>query len=116
VEFEQLLQKAREYLPPDKLGVVERAYDFALKAHQGQLRVSGESYVQHSLETAYIVACLKLDANAVAAALLHDVPEDCPVPLSDIEKEFGPEVRQMVDGVTKLSSIYWGKSADKEGK
>ena len=116
MEFEQLLQKAREYLPPDKLGVVERAYDFALKAHQGQLRVSGESYVQHSLETAYIVACLKLDANAVAAALLHDVPEDCPVPLSDIEKEFGPEVRQMVDGVTKLSSIYWRKSADKEGK
>ena len=104
-EFPQLLEKAKDYLSADRLGLLEEAYRFALRAHDGQLRQSGEPYVQHSLETALILVDLKLDASSIAAALLHDVPEDCSVPLSEIERKFGPEIGKLVDGVTKLGHM-----------
>lgn len=105
--LERLINEMKKYEPPDKLVVVEDAYSFAEDAHQGQFRASGESYVEHSLETAYIVAAIRLDVNSVAAALLHDVPEDCGVPMSDIEAKFGSDIMKLVDGVTKLSAIAW---------
>jgi len=104
-DFPQLLDKAKGYLSDDRLALVEEAYRFALGAHDGQLRQSGEPYVQHSLETAIILVDLKLDASSIAAALLHDVPEDCNVPLSEIEEKFGPEIGKLVDGVTKLGHM-----------
>lgn len=107
MEIGQILEKARGYLSEDKLAPVEGAYQSALKAHQGQLRESGEPYLQHPLETASILVDLKLDASSIAAALLHDVVEDCEVPLSQIEETFGPEISKLVDGVSKLSHISW---------
>ncbi len=104
-DLPQLLDKTKDYLSDDRLALVEEAYRFALHAHDGQLRQSGEPYIQHSLETALILADLKLDASSIAAALLHDVPEDCGVPLSEIEEKFGPEIGKLVDGVTKLGHI-----------
>jgi guanosine-3',5'-bis(diphosphate) 3'-pyrophosphohydrolase len=112
MELYQLLELTRAYLSSDKLAVVRQAYEFALKAHEGQLRRSGEPYLQHPLETAAILADLKLDASSIAAALLHDVPEDCGVPIEEIEAKFGPEVAKLVDGVTKLSQIS-GQVAEK---
>ncbi|MBN2098426.1 MAG: bifunctional (p)ppGpp synthetase/guanosine-3',5'-bis(diphosphate) 3'-pyrophosphohydrolase [Dehalococcoidia bacterium] len=112
MELSQLLELTRAYLSSDKLAVVRQAYEFALKAHEGQLRRSGEPYLQHPLETAAILADLKLDASSIAAALLHDVPEDCGVPIEEIEAKFGPEVAKLVDGVTKLSQIS-GQVAEK---
>jgi guanosine-3',5'-bis(diphosphate) 3'-pyrophosphohydrolase len=112
MELHQLLELTRAYLSSDKLAVVRQAYEFALKAHEGQLRRSGEPYLQHPLETAAILADLKLDASSIAAALLHDVPEDCGVPIEEIEAKFGPEVAKLVDGVTKLSQIS-GQVAEK---
>lgn len=100
-----LIEKAKSYLPEDKIAVIEAAYQFAAKAHEGQLRISGEPYVNHPLETAMTVADLQLDASAVAAALLHDVTEDCDVPIEQIEKKFGPEISKLVAGVTKLSKL-----------
>ena len=100
-----LLEKAKEYLPPAKVALVEAAYEFALKAHEGQVRKSGDPYVDHPLQTATILANLQLDAATLAAALLHDVPEDCKVPLSEIEAKFGPEVSKLVDGATKLGKL-----------
>ena len=102
-----LFSKAKEYLPPEKLAIVEAAYKFACNAHDGQKRKSGDPYLEHPLQTAIILANLQLDASTLAAALLHDVPEDCHVPIPELEKKFGPEVSRLVDGVTKLSRVAW---------
>jgi len=107
MEVTQFMEKVREYLPAERMSVLEQAYEFALKAHQGQLRQSGEPYLQHPLETASILADLRLDTSSLAAALLHDVPEDCGIPLSEIEARFGAEIAKLVDGVTKLGKISW---------
>lgn len=100
-----LIDKAKGYLPADKIELIQRAYDYALKAHTGQVRQSGEPFMEHPVATAMSLLNLQMDATSVAAALLHDVPEDCGVSLDEIEKNFGPEVRKLVDGVTKLSKI-----------
>ncbi len=100
-----LLEKAGQYLPPEKLALVEEAYRFALKAHKGQMRKSGEPYLEHPLQVALTLAELQLDAGSLAAALLHDVTEDCSIPISQIEDKFGPEVAKLVDGTTKLGRL-----------
>ena len=114
MEFGQLLEEANKYLPSDKIPLVEKAYEFAVKAHGEQLRLTGEPVVNHPLETAMVLAKLRLDAASVAAALLHDVLEDCDVTPGDIEAEFGAEVTKLVDGVTKLSSLSWPEGVEKE--
>ncbi|MGI5902050.1 MAG: RelA/SpoT family protein [Desulfitobacteriia bacterium] len=86
---------------------IEKAYNFAVEAHQGQLRISGEEYINHPLEVAYILAELEMDDSTITAALLHDVAEDTEKNLEDIEKEFGEEVASLVDGVTKLGRIEY---------
>jgi len=83
-DFSQLREKAQEYLPPEKIAVVEEAYHFAAEAHQGQVRKSGEPYLEHPLQTALILVELQLDASSLAAALLHDIPENCGLPVSEI--------------------------------
>jgi len=105
VDFSQLRTKAQEYLPPEKIVLVEEAYNFAAKAHEGQVRKSGEPYLEHPLQTALTLAELQLDATSLAAALLHDVPENCGIPVSKIEAEFGSEVAKLVDGTTKLGKL-----------
>ena len=100
-----LLAKASDYVPEDKLEIITTAYDFAESAHNGQMRLSGEPFIIHPLQTALLLADLKLDANTLAAALLHDVVEDNEdIEVADVEKKFGPEVARLVDGVTKLTN------------
>ena len=84
---------------------VGRAFDFAVAAHEGQVRATGEPYVTHPIAAAFTLADLGLDTTAIEAALLHDVPEDTEHSLADIEEHFGAEVAQLVDGVTKLSKF-----------
>lgn len=105
MEISSLIAKAREYLPADRVSLIESAYQFAAQAHEGQRRKSGEPYVQHPLEVAATLADLQLDADTLAAALLHDVVEDCAIPLHDIEASFGPEIAKLVDSSTKLSAV-----------
>ncbi len=107
ISFSQLREKAQEYLPQEKIAVVEDAYHFAAKAHQGQVRKSGEPYLEHPLQTALILAGLQLDASSLAAALLHDIPENCGLPVSKIEAKFGSEIGKLVDGTTKLGKVSW---------
>jgi len=107
MSIERLIEKARQYLPPDKVTLVQDAYDFALKCHEGEVRVSGEPYIEHPLQVALTLAELQMDASSLAAALLHDVPENCAVPIIDIETRFGSEVAKLVDGVTRLGKIAW---------
>ena len=105
--FRRLIGKAQEYLRPEKLAVVEEAYNFASQAHQGQVRKSGKPYLEHPLQVALILAELQLDASSLAAALLHDVPENCGIAISEIESKFGPEIAKLVDGTTKLGKLSW---------
>ena len=105
--FNQLIDKAREYLPPEKIAIVEDAYNFAVSAHQGQVRKSGEPYVEHPLATAMTLAEVQLDASSLAAALLHDVPENCGIPISEIQAKFGSEIAKLVDGTTRLGKLSW---------
>ena len=100
---ESLIDKALDYLPREKLTVVENAGRFAQEAHQGQTRLSGEPFFEHPLQTALYLADLRLDPDALAAALLHDVMEDCNVPFEVLAQQFGDEVAKLVDGVTKLT-------------
>jgi GTP pyrophosphokinase len=102
-----LLTKARKYLPASAVTKIEAAYEFAARCHAGQLRQSGDPVITHPLSAAETVASLQLDADTIAAALLHDVQEDCDVANGDIEKRFGAEVAKLVEGVTKLGQIPW---------
>jgi len=100
-----LLARAAKYLPPEKVVLVSAAYDFAEHAHRGQQRASGEPFLEHPFQVACILAELQLDATALAAALLHDVPEDTPITLKQVGDAFGPDVAKLVDGVTKLGKL-----------
>jgi len=105
VVFEELLGRSKKYLPPDSLAFVQKAYEFAMRAHEGQMRLSGDPYIEHPLQSAVILADLEQDASALAAALLHDVTENCEIPISDIGAEFGPEVAKLVEATTKLGKL-----------
>src|SRR3974390_1206485 len=98
-----LLDLLRTPPPQADLALVERAFALAVEAHRGQVRAWGEPYVTHPIAAALILVELGIDPVAVAAALLHDVPEDTEYSLADIEDGFGPEIAHLVDGVTKLS-------------
>lgn len=105
--FETLAEKIKQNNPEANLELIEKAFNFAKKAHEGQTRRSGEPYIQHSLATAQTIAEMKLDSASIAAGLLHDVADDTEVTLEQIKKEFGREIAQLVDGVTKLGKIKY---------
>ncbi|MCL6498959.1 MAG: bifunctional (p)ppGpp synthetase/guanosine-3',5'-bis(diphosphate) 3'-pyrophosphohydrolase, partial [Firmicutes bacterium] len=114
--MQRLLERVREVQPQADLDLLKRAYAFAVRAHQGQFRRSGEPYVMHSVAVAHILADLRMDATTVAAALLHDVPEDTPQSLEEVRREFGDEIATMVDGVTKLGKIQWRSQEEKQAE
>ncbi len=117
MEKEELLAKAQAYLPEEQVTLVEKAYNFALDAHLGQLRKSGEPYLEHPVSVAMILAELQFDGATLAAALLHDVLEDCGVSMGEIETNFGDEVARLVGGTTKLSKLakpVYGDAARRE--
>src|SRR5271156_4781241 len=103
----QLLDKLEGYLPPAQVERVREAYDFGAERHQGQKRVSGEPYITHPVAVADILADLKLDADTLVAAILHDVIEDTPTAKAEIVSVFGQVVADLVDGVSKLDQIQF---------
>ncbi len=105
MDLEDLMKRLPEYLSPADRELLERAYRMAFRAHKGQKRASGEPYIQHCLAVARILADLGMPVAVIAAGLLHDVVEDTPVNLEDIENEFGAEIARLVDGVTKLTQL-----------
>jgi GTP diphosphokinase / guanosine-3',5'-bis(diphosphate) 3'-diphosphatase len=110
--LEQMVARVKKFHPGDDYLLVERAYAFAEKAHEGQLRMSGEPYFVHPAYVASILTEVMIDAPTIAAGLLHDTVEDVKgVTLQKIQKEFGSEVAQLVDGVTKLGQLDY---ADRE--
>ncbi|MDR7387623.1 MAG: bifunctional (p)ppGpp synthetase/guanosine-3',5'-bis(diphosphate) 3'-pyrophosphohydrolase [Armatimonadota bacterium] len=115
-EMQRLVERVREVQPQADLDLLRRAYAFAVRAHEGQFRRSGEPYVMHSVAVAHILADLRMDTTTVAAALLHDVPEDTPQSLEEVRREFGDEIATLVDGVTKLGKIQWRSQEEKQAE
>ncbi|GIS81468.1 MAG: bifunctional (p)ppGpp synthetase/guanosine-3',5'-bis(diphosphate) 3'-pyrophosphohydrolase [SAR202 cluster bacterium] len=109
---QSLLDQVHSYLPDDKADLIQKAYYFAEECHRGQMRMSGEPYIAHPLEAANFLAELKLDADTIMAALLHDVIEDCEITYDEIKDSFGEPVAKLVDGVTKLTRMDYRLPGD----
>ena len=106
-EIQELIEKIKKYAQNANIGLVEKAYYFGKNAHEGQFRKSGEPYFIHPVAVADILSDMELDIETIVAGLLHDVVEDTDYTYEDIEAEFGKEVADLVDGVTKLGQIKY---------
>ena len=103
--IEALSEKLSDYLEPKQIEQVNKAYEFANKAHSGQYRTSGDPYVSHPIAVANILSSFHMDEDSLSAAMLHDVIEDCGIPKKVIEQEFNKNVANLVDGVSKLDQL-----------
>ena len=101
----ELVERVTSYDPGADEDMLNRAYVYAIKAHGGQKRASGEAFFNHPLEVAAILTEMKLDGATIAAALLHDVVEDTEITQSELESKFGPEIASLVDGLTKIEKL-----------
>ncbi|MGA8575931.1 MAG: bifunctional (p)ppGpp synthetase/guanosine-3',5'-bis(diphosphate) 3'-pyrophosphohydrolase [Candidatus Cybelea sp.] len=110
--IEQLIERVRRYEPSADAERLMRVYQLADAAHQGQRRASGESYIEHPLAVAGILAELEVDHQTIAAALLHDVVEDTSITSEQVTQQFGEEVARLVEGVTKLTRIPYQSKED----
>ncbi len=105
IRLNDILEKITRYLPGADLSLVEKAYVFSAKVHQGQVRLSGEPYLIHPLEVAAILADMRMDIATVVTGLLHDTVEDTHATPEEIRKTFSAEIASLVDGLTKISRI-----------
>src|SRR5579864_5694223 len=108
----ELIDRVHQYDPSADGAWLTRVYELADAAHQGQRRASGESYIEHPLAVAGVLADLEMDRETIAAALLHDVVEDTSVTSEEVAAQFGDEIAQLVDGVTKLTRIPYQSKED----
>ena len=111
-----LISSLESYLPPGQISMIMQAYEFGAAAHAGQRRKTGEAYISHPVAVAQDLAEMHLDAQAIAAAILHDVVEDTDASLDDIEEKFGAEIAQLVDGVSKLDQIQFRSRAEAQAE
>ena len=111
-----LSKKLSDYLDPEKVKQVNRAYNFACEAHSGQFRSSGDPYVTHPIAVASILSTFRMDEDSLSAAMLHDVIEDTGIPKSVIEKKFNKEVAELVDGVSKLDKLSISSRTEAEAE
>src|SRR5580765_6482728 len=115
-EIAEFTRHLGNYLPQPDIALVERAFAFSSSAHRGQFRKSGEPYITHPLAVASILSQWRLDAQGLAAALLHDVMEDTAITKTEIETSFGKPVADMVDGVSKLDQIEFTSREDAQAE
>ena len=116
ITFEQLRDAAEKMARGYDMGLIRRAYELADEKHNGQHRRSGEPYIMHPLHVALLLVELGLDEQCICAALLHDVVEDTDTPLSFIKEQFGAEVAELVDGVTKLGMIPFSSREEEQAE
>ena len=116
IRITDILDKVAEYSPEADLSLIERAYIYSARVHEGQVRLSGEPYLSHPLEVSGILADMNLDEISVTSGLLHDVLEDTAATPEEIEKIFGPEVLHIVSGVTKLSKLRLSSSEARQAE
>jgi len=116
LRFNDILEKLLSYNPNADTDLLRKAYVFSAKVHMGQIRLSGEPYLTHPLEVAGILTQLRLDAASVATGLLHDTVEDTLTTLEEIQENFGQEIANLVDGVTKISQISLKTSEESQAE
>lgn len=116
IRITDILDSISLYHPEADLSLVERAYIYSARIHEGQVRLSGEPYLSHPLEVAGLLTELRLDATSIAAGLLHDVLEDTRTTVEDLERLFGKPVVHLVDGVTKLSMLEFRSSEARQAE
>jgi GTP pyrophosphokinase len=116
IRINDIVEKVSDYVPDADIDIIERAYIYSARVHEGQVRLSGEPYLSHPLEVAGILADMKLDPESVAAGILHDVIEDTAATPEEIKDIFGPEVLHIVSGVSKLSSLSFGTSEARQAE
>jgi GTP pyrophosphokinase len=114
--LETLLEEVPKYQPGADLELLNRAYRFSEQSHRGQQRASGEPYLSHPLEVARLLVDFKMDVVTVTAGLLHDVIEDTKATKADLEREFGREIADLVDGVTKLSKLAFSSREERQAE
>ncbi|WP_202080180.1 RelA/SpoT family protein [Caldalkalibacillus salinus] len=114
--IEALIEQVKTYLPSTDVDLIQRSYQFAAEAHEGQYRRSGEPYIHHPVEVAGILVNLQMDAVTVAAAFLHDVIEDTNVSAEQMEDSFGEEITLLVEGVTKLKKIKYKSHEEQQAE
>lgn len=116
MSLELIKKKIKSYSPDGNWNLIDEAYNYALKVHAGQKRVSGDVYIIHPLGVAQIIADLELDPVTIAAGLLHDVVEDTEVTLEELTEKFGEEIGLLVDGVTKLSQLEFKSKEEQQAE
>jgi GTP pyrophosphokinase len=115
-ELQTLLEEIPKYQPNADLDLLARAYRFSAASHQGQHRASGEPYLSHPLEVAHLLVDFKMDVTTVTAGLLHDVLEDTGTTKEDLEREFGREIADLVDGVTKIGKLAFSSREERQAE
>jgi len=116
IRLNDITSKLISYHPKADIELIERAYVYSAKVHQGQIRLSGESYLSHPLEAAHILAQLKMDVICIAAGLLHDVIEDTDAEITEIRDLFGEETANIVDGVTKIGKMNFANREQRQAE
>lgn len=111
ITLQDLLEKLKKY-NPDEIEIVKKAYNYAANLHSGQTRQSGEPYISHPLNVAYILAEMHADRDTICAGLLHDTLEDTNTTKEDISHDFNQNIANLVDGVTKLSKMNFSSKQD----
>ena len=114
--LETLIEEIPKYLPGADLDLLTRAYHFSEHSHQGQQRASGEPYLSHPLEVARLLVDFKMDVTTVIAGLLHDVLEDTEATKADLQREFGVEIADLVDGVTKIGKLAFSSREERQAE
>ncbi len=114
--LKELINKIKTYNPTADFTVIEKAYEYALDAHQGQKRISGEEYISHPTSVAEILADLNMDNITIVAGILHDVIEDTRFTFDDIKETFGFEIAMLVDGVTKLGRLEYKTKEEQQAE
>ncbi len=108
IRLQDIVEEVLKHHPEADTSIIEKAYVFSAKAHEGQLRLNGEPYLSHPLEVAYLLAQRGLGPITVTCGLLHDTVEDTAITLDDLEEYFGEEVTDIVNGVTKIGQLTFG--------
>ncbi len=116
ITIDEILESVTEYNPQADILLIKKSFEFSAKAHAGQKRKSGEPYLIHPLEVAKILTVLKMDIASIVSAILHDTIEDTIATKEDIEKGFGTEIADIVDGVTKISKIQFSTQHDRQAE
>ena len=116
IRLEDIIERVSAYNPAGDFDLIRKAYIFSAKVHKGQVRLSGEPYLNHPIEVAMLLAQLRLDPQTIATGLLHDTIEDTFATPEELKEFFGQEVAEMVDGVTKIGKIAFATSEEKQAE